>query len=77
MEAKEELTAVQKAGRFLKEKREAKGWGLRRLAIELYGNDDQRSYLSQIEKGLKPNVAYETIVAIAKALNTDVNFNEN
>jgi len=60
----EEQKLVEKIGSTLKKLREAKGIGLREMAIEL---DVDHSWLSKIENG-KKDIKVVTLVKLAKAL---------
>lgn len=60
---------------FLKLKRQALGLSQAQLAIKIYGNEQRKSYISDIENGRK-DISVNSMGIILEALNSWVNFIE-
>jgi len=66
------ITDVRK---FIKEKREKKGWSQERLAQESFGSKAERDYINKIENGQK-TPKLERLGKILNALSSKINFEE-
>lgn len=69
-------TEIEKFAKFVKEKRTALGKSQAQLAEEVFGNKNRKSYISEIETGIRPGITIDVIGRILKALNSEIKYNE-
>lgn len=71
-----QLTINEEAVIFIKEKREALGWTQARLAEEVFGSKEYRTFICKIEKGNR-KITLETLWRILSVMNCSIEFKES
>jgi transcriptional regulator with XRE-family HTH domain len=66
----------QKFAKFVKEKRNAIGWSQANLAEMVFGHVKYKSYISEIETGVRKSMNIETMDRILEAFGSDIKFLE-
>jgi len=72
----ERITLQQKFAKFVKDKRTSLGWSQSMLAEKVFGHIKYKSYISEIENGVRKSMNIETVDRILEAFNSDVEFIE-
>ena len=65
----ERLVDIEAIGKLIKERRTA--WGITQADLAFEANVSQPT-ISEIERGLNPNISFEALMRIAFALNFDI-----
>lgn len=69
-----ETKTMKSLGEYIKEERNKQGLSLEQLSEKAFGNPHTKKTISQIERGLGPEVKFITIVRVFTGLGIDLGF---
>lgn len=76
MSATNKPSLQKKFAKFCKDKRQALGLTRAELAEKVYGNKKYRTYIFEIEEGVRKSLNAETMNRILMGLGSDIEFKE-
>jgi ribosome-binding protein aMBF1 (putative translation factor) len=75
MNIAEQPTEMNRIAKLIAEKRAALGWSYKKLSLKAFGDENNDSYLSKVEKG-KRGLTVDQASRILKAMNIKIEYNE-